>query len=74
MHAPATEVYPDLIPTTPFVPTSETMLCSVPTSGSVTEGIATTSAKVGMAIPADATRSTSDADDTERGSYPLAST
>ena len=42
--------------------------------GSVTAGSATISAKVGMAMPAAATRSTSDADDTVAGSYPLAST
>ena len=68
MQAPAADVYPDLMPTTPLAPTSDTMLCRVPTSGRSTVVSATIWAKAGMAMPAVATRSTSEADDTECGS------
>src|ERR1039458_4825210 len=64
-QAPACEVYPDLTPTTPLEPTSVTVWVSVPTSGRVTDGMATPSAKLGSAIPAAATRRQSEAVDTE---------
>lgn len=73
MHAPATDVYPDLTPTTPFDPISETMFPRVPTSGRVADVVSTTWAKAGSAMPTAAIRSTSAAVDTVWGSNPEAS-
>ncbi len=74
MQPPACEVYPDLIPTTPLEPISVTRLGRVPTRGSVTDDLATTSANVGIAMAAAATFRQSTAEDTECWSKPLAST
>ena len=56
------------MPTTPLVPISVTMLWTAPTSGRVTVAMPTTSAKVGMPMPAAAMRRQSAAVDTDCGS------
>ncbi len=63
-HPPAAAVEPVLTPTTPPWPSSVSVLCTVPATGSVALGVATMPANTGKRIARSTTRTWSAAVDT----------